>query len=175
MVTIFKINSINFRFFFVFICRPSRICSRRLFISCAIIVVFSIRIFRNLENCQKLFENTLYICKQPLMIAYVMSECARDNFGKFIHQFQPETKTLTRKFERILIQLYRQNESLLFNQTSINERLLPNNNTHTHTHTLSHILSLSLSHTHTHTHTHTYIYIYIYIINFCNYSIILMV
>ena len=60
--------------------------------------------------------------------------------GKFIHQFQPETKTLIRKLERVLIQLYRQNLSLLFNETCLNERLLRN-------------------HTHTHTHTHIYIYI----------------
>ena len=40
-----------------------------------------------------------------------------------------------------LINLYRQNVSLLFNQTCLNELLLPN-------------------HTHTHTHTHIYIYIY---------------
>ena len=31
---------------------------------------------------------------------------ARDNFGKFIHQFQPETKTLIKKLERILIKSY---------------------------------------------------------------------
>ena len=31
----------------------------------------------------------------------------QDNFGKFIHQFQPETKTLIRKLERVLIKLYR--------------------------------------------------------------------
>ena len=37
------------------------------------------------------------------------------SFGKFIYQFQPETKTLIRKLERILIKLYRQNVSLLFN------------------------------------------------------------
>ena len=36
------------------------------------------------------------------------SESSRDNFGKFIHQFQPETKTLIRKFERILIKFYSQ-------------------------------------------------------------------
>ena len=50
-------------------------------------------------------------------------------FGPFIghHQFQPETKTLIRKLERILIKLYRQNVSLLFDQTYLNERLLPNN------------------------------------------------
>ena len=35
--------------FFVFICRASRICSRSLFISCAIIVVFSTRIFQSLD------------------------------------------------------------------------------------------------------------------------------
>ena len=44
------------------------------------------------------------------------------------------------KLERILIKSYGENVSLLFNQTSLNERLLPN-----------------------YTHTHIYIYIYIYI------------
>ena len=73
------------------------------------------------------------------MMAYEEFENARYNFGKFIHQFKPKTRTL-RKFERILIQLYRQNVSLLFNQTCLSERLLLN-----------------------YTHTHTYIYIYIYI------------
>ena len=36
------------------------------------------------------------------MMAYEGSESARDNFGKFIHQFQPESKKLIRKLERIL-------------------------------------------------------------------------
>ena len=40
------------------------------------------------------------------MMAYEGSESARDNFGKFINQFQPETKTLSRKLERILDKLY---------------------------------------------------------------------
>ena len=43
---------------------------------------------------------------------YERPESARDNLGKFIHQFQVETKTLIRKLERILIELYRQNVSL---------------------------------------------------------------
>ena len=60
------------------------------------------------------------------MMAYERSKSAWDNFGKFIHQFQPETKTLIRKLERILIKLYRQNVFLLFNQTCLHERLLPN-------------------------------------------------
>ena len=60
------------------------------------------------------------------MMANERSESTRDNFGKFIHQFQPETKTHIKKFEKILIKLYRQNVSLLFNQTYLNERLLPN-------------------------------------------------
>ena len=60
------------------------------------------------------------------MMAYEMSEIARNNFGRFIHQFQPETKTLIRKLEKILIKLYRQNVSLLFNQAYSSERLLPN-------------------------------------------------
>ena len=41
------------------------------------------------------------------MMAYEGSESAWDNVGKFIHEFQPETKTLIRKLERILIKLYR--------------------------------------------------------------------
>ena len=44
---------------------------------------------------------------KPLMVAYERSESARDNLGKFIHQFQPDTKTLIRKLETILINLYR--------------------------------------------------------------------
>ena len=71
-------------------------------------------------------------------MAYERHESARNNFGKFIYQFQPKTKTLVRKLERILIKSYRQNVSLSFNQTCLNEGLLPN---------------------HTHTHTHIYIYI----------------
>ena len=71
------------------------------------------------------------------MMAYERSESAQDNFGKFIHQFQPEAKTVIRKLERILIKLNRQNVSLLFNQTCLNERLL-SNHTHTHTHTHTH-------------------------------------
>ena len=35
--------------FFVFICRASRICSHSLLILCAVIVVFSTRIYRNLD------------------------------------------------------------------------------------------------------------------------------
>ena len=58
-------------------------------------------------NFQKLSKhfyktNTPYTRKQPLMMAYEWSESARDNFGKFIDQFQPETKTLIRKLERII-------------------------------------------------------------------------
>ena len=85
-----------------------------------------------------------YTNKQPLMMAYEESVSVRDNFGKFINQFQRETKTIIRKIERILNKLYRQNVSLLFNETCLNERLRPN-------------------YTHTHTHTHIYIYICIHI------------
>ena len=41
------------------------------------------------------------------MMAYEVYESSQDNFGKFIHQFQPETKT--------------QNVSLLFYETCLNE------------------------------------------------------
>ena len=68
-------------------------------------------------------------------MAYKSSESTRENFSKFIRLFQPETKTLIRKLERVKIKLYRQNVSLLFNQTR--------------------------TRTHTHTHTHTHIYIYV--------------
>ena len=60
------------------------------------------------------------------MMAYEGCESARDSFGKFINQFQPETKTVIRKLERILNKLYRQNLFLLFNETCLNEQLLPN-------------------------------------------------
>ena len=53
-------------------------------------------------------------------MAYERSESVWDNFGKFIKQSQPETKTFIRKLERLLIKLYRQNVSLLFNQTCLN-------------------------------------------------------
>ena len=54
------------------------------------------------------------------MKANKRSEYVRDNFGKFIHQFQTVTKALIRKLERILMKLYRQNVSLLFNQPYLN-------------------------------------------------------
>ena len=94
-----------------------------------------------INNLKNSFKNPIYTCKQPLMMAYERSESAWDNFGKFIHQFQPKTKTLIRKLERILVRLYRQNVSLLSNQTCLNKDCSPI--------------------THTYTHTHTYIYIYI--------------
>ena len=50
------------------------------------------------------------------MMADERFESARKNFGKFIHQFQPETKTLIRKLET---KLYKQNVSLLFNHIYI--------------------------------------------------------
>ena len=53
------------------------------------------------------------------MMAYEGSESARDNFRKFIYQFQPETKTLIRKLEMILNKQYRQNLSLLFNENNV--------------------------------------------------------
>ena len=77
-------------------------------------------------------------------------ESTRENFAKFINQLQPKTKALLRKLERIQIKLYIENVSLLFNQTFLNEKILPNH-------------ARARAHTHTHTHTHIYIYICIYI------------
>ena len=57
----------------------------------------------------KILSNTPYTNKQPLMMAYEGSESARDNFGKFIYQFQPETKTLIRKLEKDLKQIIQKN------------------------------------------------------------------
>ena len=68
------------------------------------------------------FKNNMpYTSKQPLTMAYERSESAQDNFGKFIHQFQPE---LIRKLERVLNKLYRQNLSSLFNQTCLNTHVV---------------------------------------------------
>ena len=48
-----------------------------------------------IEYYQKIWNiKKKHTCKQPLMIAYERSESARDNFGKFIHQFQPETRII---------------------------------------------------------------------------------
>ena len=52
-----------------------------------------------------LLKNSLYSCKKPLIIANKRSKNAWGNFGKFINQLQPKTKTLVRKLERILIKL----------------------------------------------------------------------
>ena len=60
--------------------------------------------YKNLKlSKNSLKKSTLYTCKQPLMMAYERSESSRNKFGKFIQQFQPKTKTLTWKLERILI------------------------------------------------------------------------
>ena len=58
----------------------------------------------------------LYVCEYTCVYIYIYKFICI-NFGKFIYQFQPETKTLIRKLDRILIKLYRQNLSLLFNET----------------------------------------------------------
>ena len=64
------------------------------------------KLSKNIQNSFKK-NNTPYTCKQPLIMPYEGYESARDNFGKFIYQFQPETKTLIRKLEKILITLSR--------------------------------------------------------------------
>ena len=78
------------------------------------------------------------------MMAYERSESTRDNFGKFINKFKPETKTLIRKLERILKYIDKRCLYYLF----------------------KHALMKDCCPT-THTHTHTYIYIYIYICIAC--------
>ena len=80
-----------------------------------------------------------------ILLTLVFFFICRASFGKFIYQFQPDTKTLIRKPERILNTLYGQNLFYLLNKTCINQQCCLN------------------THTHTHTHTHIYIYIYTYI------------
>ena len=55
--------------------------------------------------------------QEEKMIPDARSENARDNFDKFINQFQPKTKTHVRKHERIL-----KNVSFLFNRTCMEQR-----------------------------------------------------
>ena len=69
------------------------------------------------------------------MIAFEKSKSAWDNFDKFIYQFQLKTKTLVRKLERILIELYTQNVSLIFNQTFLNVRTSTQLHTHIYIYT----------------------------------------
>ena len=73
-------------------------------------------------------------------MAYERFESAQEKFDKFIHQFQPETKTLFAKLKRILMKLYKQNVSCLFNQTCLNEKLVPNK-THTQIYTCIHTVN----------------------------------
>ena len=57
--------------------------------------------------------------RPSLGVARMYKDCflsARNNFGKFIHQFKSEIKIHIRKLERIIIKLYQQNLSLLLNQ-----------------------------------------------------------
>ena len=61
-----------------------------------------LRVYNVIKPLKIFLKNTLYTSKISLIIAYERSESAQDNFGKFIHQFQPENKTLIRKLERIL-------------------------------------------------------------------------
>ena len=77
---------------------------------------------------KKLKRPFVTFAKPLLMMVYEESRSAWDNFGKFIYQPQPKTKALVRKLERIPIKLNRQHVSLLFNQTCLNEGLLPNYN-----------------------------------------------
>ena len=112
---------------FTLIAFPFKLCSLFKYISYPVFIQLCIHIFllcnKNFQKLSKLFlkknTNTPYTSKQPLMMAYEGSESTRNNFGKFIYQFQPETKTLIRKLERILNKLYRQNVFLLFNETCI--------------------------------------------------------
>ena len=46
-----------------------------------------------------------------------MNKSTKDNFGKFIYSFQHKIKTVVKKLERSFIKFYRQNLSLLLNQT----------------------------------------------------------
>ena len=89
-------------------------------------LLFMIYIYLIFAMLKRIKKNNLYICKQPLIMAYEGFESAPDNFSKFIYHLQPKTKALVWKLERILIKLYRQNMSLSFNQTCLNEGLLPN-------------------------------------------------
>ena len=109
-------------------------------------------------------------------MTYEGSESAWDNFGKFIYQFRPETKTLIRKLEKILNKFYRQNLYLLFNETCLNEWLLPNYTyfkihdpaAHPDTDTQKYHCSLvkrQINHNiyiYIYTQTHLFVYIYIY-------------
>ena len=91
------------------------------------------------------------LLQKNVMMAYERSESAQYHFRKFIYKFQPKTKTIVKKLKTILIKLYRQNVSLLFNQSFGNEGQLSKPSPSLSL-SLSFSLSLSLSHTHTHTH-----------------------
>ena len=100
------------------------------------------------------------------MMAYERSQSTMDNFGKFIHQFQPENKILIRKIERIVIKSYRQHVFNIY--SNIHKwKTAAQQHTHTHTHSLTYIYIYiyikKLIHSNAYTHTHTQRHICIYV------------
>ena len=68
-----------------------------------------------LKKLENIFKKQSLLLQTTLVMVYEGSKSVLDNFSKFIYQLQPKTKTLAKKLERILIKLYRQNVSSLFN------------------------------------------------------------
>ena len=62
---------------------------------------------KQIQNMKKK-NNKFTLGNHPLMMAYERSKSAWDNFSKFIYQLPPKIKTLVKKLERILIELYKQ-------------------------------------------------------------------
>ena len=80
------------------------------------------------------------------MMAQSRAESTRDtyNYGQYINQFPPNTIKVIRQFERIQKKICRHIMSIMFNETCINEEMLP-------------------KYTYINIYTCMYIYIYIYI------------
>ena len=75
------------------------------------------------------------------MMAQSRAESTRDtyNYGQYINQFPPNTIKVIREFEWIQKKICRHKMSIMFNETCINEEMLPK-------------------------YTYVYVYIYLYIV-----------
>ena len=81
----------------------------------SIIIIYclhTVKLFQALSFIACTLPDGFKRCYQTLIV-----QLGWDNFGKFIYKFYPKAKTLIMKLKRILIKLYKENVSLLFNKT----------------------------------------------------------
>ena len=95
----------------------------------------------------------------PLKMALARAESTWGKYGAFLNSFHPDTKWLIQRLEQINYEICRSQESVLFNETCLKEKMLPR---YIYIYIYIYIQTDSLKYAYIHTHTHIYIYIYIH-------------